>query len=79
MHHNTSDNSNSQNQDIPTDTLINNANNAAFNTETNTTNNLGSIYVYILKRCVKRYYLNDLTFKYLIGFRKREQKRRKPK
>lgn len=51
MHHNASDNSNSLNQDIPTDTLINNANNAAFNTEISSTNNLGNIniciYVYI--------------------------------
>ncbi|VVC42226.1 Hypothetical protein CINCED_3A002842 [Cinara cedri] len=40
MHHNTSDTSNSQNQDLSTDTLINNANNSAFNTEMCNRNNL---------------------------------------
>jgi len=43
MHHNTSDTSNSQAQDLPTDTLINNANNSAFNTEICNSNNLGTV------------------------------------
>jgi len=41
MHHNTSDASNAQTQDLSTDTLINNANNSAFNTEICSPNNLG--------------------------------------
>jgi hypothetical protein len=43
MHHNTSDSSNSQTQDLSTDTLINNANNSAFNTEICNSNHLGII------------------------------------
>lgn len=41
MHHNASDTSNAQNQDLSTDTLINNANNSAFSTEICNSNNLG--------------------------------------
>lgn len=43
MHHNSSDTSNSQSQDLSTDTLINNANNAAFNTEICNSSNSGIV------------------------------------
>lgn len=43
MHHNSSDLSNSQAQDLSTDTLINNANNSSFNTELCNSNHLGII------------------------------------
>lgn len=43
MHHNSSDTSNSQTQDLSNDTLINNANNSAFNTEICNPNHLGII------------------------------------
>lgn len=46
MHHNTSDASNTQTQDLSTDTLINNANNSAFNTEICSPNNLGIFFFY---------------------------------
>jgi len=48
MHYyDTSDSSNTQTQDLFTDTLINNANNSAFNTEVCRPNNLG-IYIFFL-------------------------------
>lgn len=43
MHHNSSDTSNSQTQDLSTDILINNANNSAFNTEISHSNNSGMV------------------------------------
>lgn len=43
MHHNTSDTSNSQIQDLSTDILINNANNSAFNTEICNSSNSGKV------------------------------------
>jgi len=46
MHHNTSDASNTQTQDLSTDTLINNANNSAFNTEICSPNNLGIFFFF---------------------------------
>lgn len=43
MHHNTSDSSNSQAQDLSADTLINNANNSAFNSEICNQTNPGTV------------------------------------
>lgn len=41
MQHNSSDTSSSQSQDLTTETLLNNANNSAFNTEICNPNHLG--------------------------------------
>lgn len=46
MHHNTSDTSNCQIQDLSNDILINNANNSAFNTEICNLNNTGKVLIY---------------------------------
>lgn len=53
MHHNTSDTSNSQNQDLSTDTLINNANNSAFNSEIYNRNNLGIHILLYFLMCIE--------------------------
>lgn len=46
MHHNTSDTSNSQIQELSTDTLINNANNSAFDTELCNPSSLGIVIIH---------------------------------